>query len=54
MSLLQRLERGQTKSEELPEEIEAFLGNCNKPVLEYSSSEDFNSSYTDFYLNHVL
>ncbi len=41
-------------SENLPEEIVAFLDNCNKPVLDYSSAEEFNSSYTDFYLNHVL
>ncbi len=41
-------------SEELPDEIEAYLANCNKPVLDYSSAEEFDNAYTDFYLNHVL
>ena len=41
-------------SEELPDEIEAFLSDSDKPVLDYSSKEEFKESYTDFYLNHVL
>ena len=41
-------------SEELPEELLNFLGTCEKPVLDYSSSEEFESNYTDFYLNQVL
>ncbi len=41
-------------SEELPDEIVAFLSTCNKPVLDFSSPEDFDNAYTDFYLNQVL
>ncbi len=41
-------------SEELPKELLDFLDGCNKPVLEYSSAEEFDNAYTDFYLNQVL
>ena len=41
-------------SEELPEEISKFLSACDKPVLDYASSEEFESNYTDFYMNEVL
>ena len=41
-------------SEELPAEIVAFLSNCDKPVLNYSSDEGFEKAYLDFYLNEIL
>jgi starch synthase len=41
-------------SEELPKELLEFLEGCNKPVLDYSSTEEFDNAYTDFYLNQVL
>ncbi len=41
-------------SEELPKELLDFLDGCNKPVLDYSSAEEFDNAYTDFYLNQVL
>lgn len=41
-------------SEELPEELKTFLGTCEKPVLDFVPTEEFESAYTDFYINQVL
>ena len=41
-------------SEELPKELMEFIDSCNKPVLDYSSTEEFEKAYTDFYVNQVL
>ena len=38
----------------LPEELNNCLENCDKPVLEYFTEEDFDSAYTNFYLEKVL
>ena len=41
-------------SEDLPAELEEFLSETEKPVLEYFSEEEFETAYTDFYLTRVL
>ena len=41
-------------SEELPEELDTYLTNLEKPVLDYYSIEEFADPYTDFYNNTVL
>ena len=41
-------------SENLADEIQNFVNNCNKPVLEFVPEEDFKNAYTDFYQTHVL
>lgn len=41
-------------SEELQKELDDYLNNLDKPVLEYHSIEEFADPYTEFYTNKVL
>ncbi len=41
-------------SEEIPEELENFLNNLDKPVLKYHKKEEFSEAYLDFYESKVL
>ena len=41
-------------SEELPEALEEFLEKSDKPVLDYFHVSEFDTAYTEFYLNKVL
>ncbi len=41
-------------SEEIPEELEEFLNNLDKPVLKYHNLDDFSQAYLDFYETKVL
>jgi len=41
-------------SPELATELTDYLKNYKNPVLEYFSADEFDSAYTDFYLNKVL
>ena len=41
-------------SPELATELTDYLENYKNPVLEYFSADEFDSAYTDFYLNKVL
>lgn len=40
-------------SEVMPDEIDSYLANVKKPVLEYQSEEEFVETYMDFYLNQI-
>jgi len=40
-------------SEEMPEEVETYLANVKKPVLEYQSEEEFVDTYIEFYQNQI-
>lgn len=41
-------------SEELPKELNDYIDESSKPVLEYHSIEDFADPYTEFYNTQVL
>lgn len=41
-------------SEEIPEELEEYLKNIDKPVLKYHNKEEFSAAYLDFYATKVL
>lgn len=41
-------------SPELATELTDYLKNYKNPVLEYFSADEFDSAYTEFYLNRVL
>lgn len=41
-------------SEELPDDLIEFLAKSEKPVLEFSSEDENENDYTDFYLTQVL
>ena len=41
-------------SEDIPEELQEYLNNCEKPVLDYHSPETFAEAYTQFYTTKVL
>lgn len=41
-------------SEELPTELIDFMENCDKPILDFHSSDEFNEAYSEFYLTKVL
>ncbi|MCH7523680.1 MAG: glycogen/starch synthase [Bacteroidetes bacterium] len=41
-------------SEEIPTELQDYLNNCEKPVLEYHNPETFAEAYTEFYNTQVL
>lgn len=41
-------------SEEIPEELQTYLDNADKPVLGYHSLDDFAEAYTEFYSTKVL
>ena len=41
-------------SEELPEDLEDFLGKSDKPVLKFHNMENFSGAYSEFYRDEVL
>ena len=41
-------------SKDLPKELEDYIKNLSKPVLDYHSLEEFADPYTEFYKNAVL
>ena len=41
-------------SEEIPNELDDYLKNCDKPVLPYQHPEEFAEAYTEFYTTQVL
>ena len=41
-------------SQELPEDLEGYLANCEKPVLDYQYPEAFAEAYAEFYNTQIL
>lgn len=41
-------------SDELPKELDSYINDLTKPVLDFYSTEEFADPYTDFYTNTVL
>lgn len=41
-------------SEDIPKELEEYLKDCQKPVLEYQNPDEFAEAYTKFYNTQVL
>jgi len=41
-------------SQELPKELEEYLADCGKPVLDYQYPEAFTEAYTEFYNTQIL
>ena len=41
-------------SESIPKELETYLSNSKKPILEYHDLETFAEAYTEFYNTQVL
>lgn len=41
-------------SETIPKDLEKYLENSDKPVLEYKNKEEFGEAYTEFYNTKVL
>ena len=41
-------------SQEIPEELQTYLKNSDKPVLEYQEQDAFAEAYTEFYNTKVL
>ena len=41
-------------SENIPEELENYLKNLDKPVLKFHNKEEFSEAYLDFYTTKVL
>ena len=41
-------------SKELPKELETYIEDIDKPVLEYQYPEEFAEAYTDFYTTEIL
>ena len=41
-------------SKELPKELETYVNDFGKPVLEYQYPEEFAEAYTDFYTTEIL
>ena len=41
-------------SKELPKELETYVNDFDKPVLEYQYPEEFAEAYTDFYTTKIL
>jgi len=41
-------------SEDLPKEIDEYIVQCKKPVLEHQPLDNFEDAYTEFYLTKVL
>ena len=41
-------------SETIPEDLQDYLKDCEKPVLEYQSPDEFAEAYTEFYNTQVL
>jgi starch synthase len=41
-------------SQEIPKELQDYLKDCEKPVLEYQNPDEFAEAYTEFYNTQVL
>ena len=41
-------------SQDLPEELDDYLADCEKPVLDYQYPEAFAEAYTEFYNTQIL
>ena len=41
-------------SKDIPNELEEYLNNANKPVLDYYDLDSFSEPYTEFYNTQVL
>jgi len=41
-------------SEDINEEVDTYIKEANKPVLEYKSRDEFGEAYTNFFNNEVL
>ncbi len=41
-------------SEEIPEQLEDFISNLDKPVLPYTSIEELGENYADFYKTKII
>jgi starch synthase len=41
-------------SQELPKELEDYIDNCDKPVLDFQYPEAFAEAYTEFYNTQIL
>ena len=41
-------------SESISDELNSFIENINKPVLEYQTEETLTEAYLEFYANEVL
>ena len=41
-------------SDNIPEELEDYLKELEKPLLKYHKKEEFSEAYLDFYLSKVL
>jgi len=41
-------------SQDIPEELQTYVKNCEKPVLEYQEPDTFAEAYTEFYNTKVL
>jgi len=41
-------------SDDIPDELETFIENTDKPKLDYRSVEEFSQAYQDFYLKDIL
>src|SRR5690606_17655050 len=41
-------------SDEIPQELEEYIGKIDKPVLKYHNLENFSQPYLDFYRSKVL
>lgn len=41
-------------SQNLPDELNTYINNCQKPVLEYQYPEAFAEAYTEFYNSQIL
>ncbi|MDA0317481.1 MAG: glycogen/starch synthase [Bacteroidetes bacterium] len=41
-------------SKELPKELETYINDIDKPVLDYQYPEEFAEAYTDFYTTEIL
>ena len=41
-------------SETIPETLDAYLKDSEKPILEYKSKDEFGEAYTAFFTSKVL
>ena len=41
-------------SQDIPEELQSYVENCEKPVLEFQDQDTFAEAYTEFYNTKVL
>ena len=40
-------------SQEIPEELEKYLKDSNKPVLDYKNKDEFGEAYIQFYTTEI-